>query len=123
MPSFQANCASLVIPIGTAVSNIFRADEVYEDAVALILYAPTTLDGADVYVIETTDNIDAVAGSVWTVHRIGDQGSLTDLLAPAAGKSRTYLEIIGCAALRINDQTDNVAAERIWRVTKLFRTD
>lgn len=117
--SFYNELDDITIPIGTAVSNIIRANT-YDDAVALSLIGPAALD-AHTYVIEVNDSTDAVAGDAdWAVLQAGDVSA--DVGPPAAAKARVYSELCFFGSFRIKDQTGNVAAPRTWKCNKQWTT-
>lgn len=113
MPNALASCPDVTIPNGTAVSNIIKAREVYEDSDAFSLFAPSALD-VHTYVIEVTPDISA-AVPVWVVLNDG----VSDVTPPAANKASVY-PAPAFEAFRIKDQTGNVAADRTWKMRKLF---
>jgi len=106
----------LTILSGQVNSNVLKANEAYEDALFLVLYAPAALD-AFTFTIEVTHNPDAAAPVFVTLQ----QGTTpADAVAPAAAKARAYGELPGCAGFRIHSSAA-VAADRIWQVTKSYR--
>lgn len=104
-------CADIVIPNGTADSNVIKAREVYDDAILLMLVGPTVLD-AHTYVIQVCDDPDA-AVPVWSNWNNGT----SDIAPPAASKATTYPGLAG-RGFRIHDSTGNVAADRTWNLYK-----
>jgi len=108
----------LVIPNTGTDSNVIANAEV-EDAVALIITAPDTLD-AFTFTIE----IRRWAAATFVTMQEGDIGAaLADLKPPAAGKAVTFdMKRIGLSAVhsfRIHVSAA-VAAERTFEVTKLW---
>lgn len=109
---------NLVIPNTGTDSNVIVVADV-EDAVALVITAPGTLD-AFTFTIE----VRRWAGATFATMQEGDIGAaLADLGPPAAGKSLTYdMKRIGLSAVhsfRIHVSAA-VAAERTFEVTKLW---
>lgn len=88
----------LVIPAAGTVSNILNGPGCYDDALAVVLYGPATLE-AHTYTIEVSANPLAVAGSVWTTLQVGETPA--DLAPPAAGKARVYYELASAMSFRI----------------------
>ena len=108
----------LTIPNGQANSNVLKAREAHEDAEELMLYAPAVLD-ALTFTIEVTDDPDAVT-PVWRTFQSGETPA--DVSPPAATKARSYENLTSAAGIRIH-ASGNVAADRIWEVTKQYRTN
>src|ERR1700746_1466092 len=102
----EARLFPLTIPNGAAVSNFWRARDVYEDAEEIVLHAPTVLD-ALTFTIQVTDNIDA-AVVVWRTLQSGSAPA--DVNAPAATKSLAFSSgVLSSDAIRIAS-SGNVAA-------------
>jgi hypothetical protein len=113
MPNAVVVCPNVTIPNGTSVSNEVKAREVFQDADAIALFAPAALD-AHTYVIEVCPDIDATSPT-WSV--LND--AVSDVGPPAAGKAVVY-PAPAISAFRIKDQTGNVAADRTWKMTKIY---
>jgi hypothetical protein len=103
-------CGSITIANGQTNSNVIRADEVYQDAELLTLYAPAALDST-MFTIQITDDPDADT-VVWNTLFDG----VLNVTAPGAGLASTY-PANNWVAFRIVAGSA-VAAERIWRMTK-----
>jgi hypothetical protein len=117
--SFYNQIPDVTIPIGASVSNIVRAST-YDDAVAISLIGPASLD-AHTFVIEVNNSTDAAAADTdWVVLQAGDTPA--DVGPPDALKARVYQELCFFGAFRIKDQTGNVAAERTWQAQKQWTT-
>lgn len=117
-----ARIGKITIPNGTAVSNVIKARECYEDAEEILLEGPAALD-AHTYVLEVTDDADAIFGAtVWRAFQSGSPAA--DVAPPAAAKSIAYASgLLSADAFRIRDTSGNVAADRIWIATKQYRVN
>lgn len=104
----------LVIPAGAAVSNILNGPGSYDDALAIVLYGPASLE-AHTYTIQVSPLPKAVAGSTWTTHQIGETPA--DVAPPASAKSRTYYELASAMSFRIKSDA-NVTADVTFKATK-----
>jgi len=83
------------------------------DSSAIGIQAPASLD-AHTFVIEVNSQKDGLGN--WT--RLYDRTG-TAVLVPTADNSMWYPELPSFPAFRITDITGNVAAERIFIITKL----
>jgi hypothetical protein len=110
---YRTTLPDITIPSGTNVSAWVYGDKQYSDAVLLLIQAPAVLDGATTFVIEVSDE----AGNAATL-QTGD--TPIDLNPPAAGKARTYVDLLAAYAFRIKSSA-NVAADRIFKPSKLTR--
>lgn len=111
-------CMPLTIPNGSANSNVLKAREQYADAEELMLYAPAALDVLT-FTIEVTDDPDAAA----PVFRTLQSGSpLADVPPPAAGKAISFAGLSSAMGIRIH-ASGNVAADRVWAVSKQYRAN
>lgn len=107
----------LVIPSGTAVSNLVYAKSLFEDAVGLVLIGPAAVDGGHTYIIQSGDDLEALLASQnFSTVQLGDPAA--DISPPGALKARSYLELSLFPCIRIKDSTGNVAADRTWKLFK-----
>ena len=113
MANQVVRCPSLTIANGAASSNVIKASEVYADADAIALFAPAVLD-AHTFVIEVTADVSA-SPVVWNV--LSD--AVSDVGPPAAGKCVIY-PAPAIEAFRITDQSGNVAADRTFKMLKIY---
>jgi hypothetical protein len=111
----NVQCEPVLIPIGTAVSQIVRSRDTFDDAASISLFGPTALDGGHTYIIEVTYDPDA-AVPVWNTLQANDPP--TDVSPPGASKARTYYDLPTYKGFRIKDSTGNVAANRSWLMVK-----
>ena len=110
---------TITIASGQTISNIVSGVQQYEDAFGIILYSPTTLPES-VY-FECNPNHDALTGdSGWVEYETFDvTGTSIRLFVPGANKCQVYQEPMFAGAFRLRSTT-NVAADRVFAVTKLF---
>lgn len=118
MSRAHARLTDLVIPISTQISNAVVVADI-EDAVALVITAPATLD-AFVFTIQ----VRRWAGATFAALQEGDIGAaLANVVVPLADKALTYeMSRIGISAFhsfRIKSDT-NVAAERTFELAKIW---
>lgn len=107
---------SITIPINTAVSNAIPAKTVYSDAVGIMIYSPASLD-AHSFILQVAQN---AASPTWVDYE-DENGD--DIATPDAAKARSYFGLPLAGAFRIKDITGNVAAERTWLMSKLYKKD
>jgi len=107
----------LVIPNGTAVSNILLAKEQYADADAVGIMTPATID-AVAFTVEVSNDPAATAASTWFTLQIGSD-TLADSSVATASKARVFYEIPVFAAFRIK-AASNVAADRTFKANKTY---
>lgn len=125
MSHFIQECPDIKIPNGSNVSNIIHSNLAYDDAEFIALQSPGTLD-AHTFVLEFnfTEEFDSNRNPVTPVFTpifdpyIGSAGA--NLAIPAAGLAQIYLNPTWIS-FRIRDTTGNVAADRIWKMTKGIR--
>jgi|SRR6185312_519937 len=116
MSRFVVECPDVKIPSGTAVSNVIESEKIYDDAVAITLQAPGTLD-AHTFVLEVDIQSDTAfaANPLWTP--VFDFSKAANITLPAAGLAQVY-QNPSWKRFRIHDTTGNVAADRIWKMCK-----
>lgn len=95
----------IVIASGATLSNIVSADGIYEAAIGIMIYAPATLP--ETTVIEVTDAIPPVAGSVW---RVLQDDTAVDIAGPLAGKARLYMKLVFANGFRLKANGATAAA-------------
>ncbi len=119
METSYASLPDAVIPIGTALSQVFNGVWAYHDALQLILYASGAY-AAETFILEVNQKQDATnADSGWVSAVASD--NVTPLTPPAAGLSKHFgIELLGSGSFRIKCTSGNVAAARTWKVNKLW---
>lgn len=115
MSIFVSDGPNITIPNGTAVSNILKSSELH-GVETISLYGPAALDAGHTYTLEVTDDQEATASSTWYTWNNGT----ADLNPPQANKGVSYPNF-AFAAFRIKDSTGNVAADRTWRSSLVWR--
>lgn len=108
--SFDARIHNVVIASGNTETRQIHGVYEYSDATAIVIQSPATLD-AGTYVIQTSND-----GTTFTT--LSDAGG--DIAAPAAGKSRQYIEMLGSRFFRISGPS--AAADRTFLVSKQWTT-
>ena len=104
--AFDSRLWDVVIASGQTATRAIHGNYEYSDATAILIQSPATLD-AGTYVIQTSND-----GTTFTT--LSDAGG--DIVAPAAGKSRQYIEMLGSRFFRISGPT--AAADRTFQVSK-----
>ena len=109
----------LAIPNGTKPSNAI-AQELIDDAVAILLIAPAALDG-NTYTIQVRRR----AAATWVTLQAGAIGtSLADVAPPAATKAFCYdMMTYGLSAFhsfRVNSSVNVGDALHVWEAIKLW---
>lgn len=114
-----AKLKDLVIPNGAAVSNIWTAREVYEDADQVILTSETAVDGALTYTLEVTDDANPVTGSAWSTYQILNGAALADFALPTVINKACAIPVgaLGATGMRIK-ASGNVTADRTFGASK-----
>lgn len=119
---FLAPVADLVIPIGTALSNIVQSAVHTEDAEKIIIFSPAVLDVGYYYKIEVCADAHAVVGSTWAI--LTDQDGF-DVICANIGRARSLDNFVlpswRLRAYDVNDNVVNVAADRTFKVHKSWR--
>ncbi len=115
-----ARLPDLAIPVNTKPSNALTALDL-EDAVAILLIAPDSLDG-NTYTIQVRRR----AAATWVTLQAGAIGNaLADVAPPAAGKSFCYDSLVyGLPAFhsfRINSSVNVGDALHVWEAIKLWK--
>ena len=105
--SFDARIHNVTIPAAGTATRAIQGIYEYSDATAIFIQAPAALD-VGTYVIQISPN----GVDTWT--NLSDGAN--DIAAPAAGKSRQYIEMIAAPWWRISGPT--AAAERTFIVSK-----
>lgn len=103
-------CTPLTIPNGSSVSNVIGVENL-QDALSLLVESPANLD-ADTFTFEVSqDNVTFVTLSDGTA----------DIVVPAASKGIVYKQnCFGAAQFLRIKSSGNVAADRVFKVTKQF---
>ena len=104
--SFDSRLWDVVILNTQTATRAINGNYEYSDATAINIQAPATLD-AGTYVIQVRND-----GVNWA--NLSD--ATGDILAPAAGKSRQYIEMLGAKEWRISGPTST--ADRTFIVNK-----
>ena len=108
--AFDSRLWDVVIASGQTATRAIHGNYEYSDATAILIQSPATLD-AGAYVIQTSND-----GTTFTT--LSDAGG--DIAAPAAGKSRQYIEMLGSRFFRISGPS--AAADRTFLVSKQWTT-
>ena len=102
MASYIVDPFEVTIPSGQTNSNAIPADEVYDDAIALTIIAPASLQGAVSGLIQILVNPDdPVASYVFAGFEEGESGALFAVTSPAAGLARAYFNLAVTPGFRI----------------------
>jgi len=101
---------------GTAVSNVIRAREQYEDASIIALFGDDVTDGVITYTLEVTNDAEPAAPTFYTL-QIGDPAA--DAVPPLQDKAKVFVELCAVAGFRIKASA-NVTADRFWQATKQY---
>ncbi len=114
-----ARLPDLAIPINTKPSNALTAEDL-EDAVAILLVAPASLDG-NTYIIQVRRR----AAATWVTLQAGAIGTaIANVAPPAAGKAFCYdMMTYGLSAFhsfRIYSDTNVGDADHVWEAIKLW---
>jgi len=116
MSTASNKLANLVIPSGTNVSNIWKAREVYEDAVSVFLTGENVTDGVITYTVEVTDDFEPSASGTWST--LQDAGA--DYAPALQGKAKALPQVaLAATGIRIKSSA-NVTADRTWGATKQY---
>lgn len=113
--TYSVKLSPVSITSGEAESRLVKSKHEYSDAVSLTIESPATLDSLT-FTLEIPNDVDNPTS--WTVHQVGI--SPADETVPAAGKARTYYDLVGTKGFRIK-ASGNVAATRTFLVTKNAR--
>lgn len=101
----------LTIPSGAAVSNVLNAKQHYEDAAAIVIQSPATLD-ALTFKIEVS-----IDGVTYVDYQEG--ATLADVPMPAADNGIALDLLCAWPYFRLA-ASGNVAADRVFMVAKHF---
>lgn len=114
MAASNVRMPDLVIASGQTKSNIMNSPLAFDDAEAITLYAPGTVD-AGTYTIEVNADPKATsASSGWDTLQIGDPAG--DAAPPGINKARTYYELACVGSYRLSGPS--AAADRVFQQTK-----
>lgn len=122
MPVFVSKAIGVFkISNGQTQSNAIKANEVFEDAVSLILYGRNVTDAALTYKIQVSPDMD-VTTPVW--YDLEDAAAAVIAAPNITGKARHYTPSLnnwwGSAAGARIVSSAAVGADRFWEVTKQF---
>lgn len=118
MSLFNIRLPDLVIPLGTAVSNVLNSNKCYDDAESIVLYAVNVTDGALTYTIEVNPDPNATNASPnWATLQVGDEQAVGSAVPPLATFARLFYELAAVMAFRIK-ASGNVTADRTWSADK-----
>lgn len=107
-----SNCPDITIPNGTSVSNTVLAHSVYADADYITLYAPAGLVAGEAGVIQISND----DGVTWFTLN----NNVSDVSYPVASKAIEYVTF-AASAFRLSVSVGNVAADRVFKMTKAWR--
>lgn len=113
----------LVIPNGTAVSNILPANVGYEDAVNIMIHAINATDGALTYTLDVCGDADPLsAGAVFRTLQVLNGAVLADFPVPNVSTKSAILPwgTAGATGFRVRASA-NVAADRTFRLSKQYQ--
>lgn len=103
-------CPDITIPLGSTDSNVILGDEVYNDAYAICIYGPSTLDPYAFTIYVSPNPKDTVP--TWVI--LND--NVSDINAPPANRAIVY-ESFSAKAFKIVS-AHAVSADMTWNMTK-----
>lgn len=112
MSSSYIEKLALTILSGQANSNAIIAAQI-QDAAAIGIISPATLDGGHTFVIEV--NVERDASGNWAILKDRDGNNS---YVPVQDTAAWYPELVAFPAFRIRDTTGNVAADRAFTIIK-----
>lgn len=120
MPVFVSKAIGVLkIANGQTQGVPIKAQEVYEDALAIIIYARNATDGVLTYKIQVCPDMDAAAP---TWYDLEDSAAVVVAAPNLNGKSRVYSSSLtnwfGAAAGMRLVSSAVVTADRFWEITK-----
>lgn len=120
MPVFVSKAVGVLKIVNGQTNGVpIKANEVFEDAVSVILYGRNVTDGALTYKIQVSPDMDAAAPSWFDL----ETAAAVVVAAPnVTGKARHYTPSLdnwfgSAAGVRIVS-SGVVTADRIWEITK-----
>lgn len=116
-----AKLKDLVILNGAAVSNFWRADEVYADADNIMITRESAVDGALTFTLEVTDDAVPSAAGTWSTYQILNGAALADFAVPTVAAKAFAVPMGALAATGIRIRASgNVTADRTFGASKQY---